>query len=225
MPAGPLPHAPAESLDAFVGAGSPEPDAAPFWLLCMHRDRVSGRQVLSARQKRAAARLEALWLEDLVQRAGPALITWAKRVPPAPLLQDWQSLATALSASAGFAAPRVVHQPNLKGGRGQFLLRVEGNLLQLAPHAQGTRAAWCATVAHETFHHFQHELIANLYRGLPLAAPLDQLAAYYRDALASYRPVGPDCLPEVHRLQPLERGAWAYGEAVARHLEKSLSNP
>jgi hypothetical protein len=109
-----------------------------------------------------------------------------------------------------------VWQPGLKEGRGQFLFRLEGNLLQLRPGAPGTLAEWTATVAHETFHHLQQELITALYRGEPAISP--PLAALYRDARNVYEALGPHCPPARHRRQALEVGAWAYGEAIARAL-------
>lgn len=196
---------------------SPEPADTPFWLVAMSSDRLARRQYLSETQRKAASRLESAWVRRIAAAARPGVSAWAAALPAAPTMADWQALAAHLADHAGgFPAPRVVWQPGLKTGRGQFLFRVEGSLLQLRPGAAGTRAEWVATVAHETFHHVQQCLVTALYRGEPaFPAPLDQLAAYYRDARNVYDTLGPQCPPDRHRRQALEVGAWAYGEAVA----------
>ena len=192
----------------------------PFWLVAMSTDRLARRRYLPEKAFKAAAKAESAWLRQIAQAAGPRVTAWAGGIPAAPALADWQALAEALAeAAGGFRAPRVVWLPGLPDGRGQFLFRVDGNLLQLKPGAAGSRAEWVATVAHETFHHLQQELVTALYRGEPaLGGPLAELAAYYRDARNTYDALGPACPPERHRRQPLEVGAWAFGEAIARAL-------
>ncbi|MFN3431003.1 MAG: hypothetical protein ACK46X_13745 [Candidatus Sericytochromatia bacterium] len=192
----------------------------PFWLVAMSTDRLARRRHMPARAFKAAARTEAAWIRQIAQAAGPRVTAWAGALPATLTLADWQALAEALAeAAGGFRAPRVVWLPGLPDGRGQFLFRVDGNLLQLKPGAGGSRAEWAATVAHETFHHLQQELVTALYRGEPaLDGPLAELAAYYRDARNTYDALGPACPPDRHRRQPLEVGAWAYGEAIARAL-------
>jgi hypothetical protein len=219
--AAPQPGAGGAARDRYDGRPpSAEVADTPFWLVAMSSDRLARRQYLSDAQRKAAARLESAWLRQIVAAARPGVAAWAAALPAAPTLADWQALATHLAEQAGgFPAPRVIWQPGLKSGRGQFLFRVDGSLLQLRPGAAGMRAEWVATVAHETFHHVQQRLVTALYRGEPgLSAPLDQLAAYYRDARNAYDTAGPHCPPDRHCRQPLEVGAWAYGEAVAASL-------
>jgi hypothetical protein len=222
-PAAPQPGPGGAPRDRYDGR-PPSPEAAdtPFWLVAMSSDRLARRQYLNDAQRKAASRLESAWLRQIAAAARPGVLAWAQALPATPALADWQALAGHLAEQAGgFPAPRVVWQPGLRSGRGQFLFRVEGSLLQLRPGAAGTRAEWVATVAHETFHHVQQCLVTALYRGeLGLSAPLDQLAAYYRDARNAYDTAGPQCPPERHRRQALEVGAWAYGEAVAAQLPK-----
>jgi hypothetical protein len=223
-PAAPQPGGGEAARDRYDGR-PPSAEAAdtPFWLVAMSSDRLARRQYLSESQRKAAAKLEATWLRQIAAAALPGVVAWAAALPAAPTLADWQVLSGHLAEHAGgFPAPRAVWQPGLKAGRGQLLFRVEGSLLQLRPGAPGTRAEWVATVAHETFHHVQQCLVTALYRGEPgLPAPLDQLAAYYRDARNAYDTLGPHCPPDRHRRQPLEVGAWAYGEAIAGAITKN----
>jgi hypothetical protein len=220
-PAAPQPGAGGPSRDHYQGgASAPETDDTPFWLVAMSTDRLARRQYLSDAARKAACRLEAAWVRQLGEAARAGVSAWGAALPATPTLADWQALTAHLAEQAGgFPPPRAVWQPGLKAGRGQFLFRVDGSLLQLRPGAPGTRAEWVATVAHETFHHVQQCLITALYRGGPaLAPPLDQLAAYYRDARNVYDTLGPHCPPERHRRQALEVGAWAYGAAIAASL-------
>lgn len=214
--------------DAFRRSVGAEVDA-PFWLIAMAADRAAGRRFLDDAAHRAAAKIEAAW----IARWRDAAV-----LPPSPPgaaargkadLDAWQALVEALCAAAQAPAaggtggsvigsPRVVWQPSLGPGapaRGQYLFKAEGGLLQLRPGAPGTDAEWLATVAHETFHHAQHALIAALYQGKPLPAPYDQLAGYYRDARIAYRLPGPTLPPRAHAAQALEVGAWAFGRAIA----------
>lgn len=207
--------------DQFQRGQAAEADA-PFWLVAMSTDRLARRQYLNDKERKAAMRLEQTWLAQLADAARPAVVAWATELRGAPTLAHWQALVGELCRCAGgFPVPRAVWQPGLKEGRGQFLFKLEGNLLQLRPGAPGTIAEWTATVAHETFHHLQQELVTALYRGEAVfAPPLDRLAALYRDGRNVYQTVGPHCPPDRHRRQALEVGAWAYGEAIARALPK-----
>lgn len=215
----PQPSQQGRAGDEFQRRQAPEADA-PFWLVAMSSDRLARRQYLSDAERKAAARLEQTWLVQLAEAARPAVVAWAADLRGAPTLAHWQALVGELCQSAGgFPMPRTVWQSGLKEGRGQFLFKLEGNLLQLRPGASGTLADWTATVAHETFHHLQQELVTALYRGEPVfAPPLDRLAALYRDARNVYEAQGPQCPPDRHRRQALEVGAWAYGAAIARAL-------
>lgn len=184
---------------------------APFWLVRMAADRMAKRRYQTPRQRRAAMALEGRWIAALAQAVAPALAGWQ----PSGRLADWQWLAGQLASAAGLAPPRVVWLPGLREGRGQFWFRTEGNLVRLNPKAPGSTREWIATVAHETFHHLQQELVSAFYRGEPLVGDRALLAAYYRDARNTYEPLGPECPPERHREQDLERGAWAFGTAIA----------
>ena len=216
--AGPAGQAPRDAFQRQSGDSAER--EAPFWLVRMSADRLARRRYLSDAAMRAAERTERRWIAQLAESAGPAIARWAAAHPAPSDLAAWQALADALCAEAGFQPVRAVWLPGMPDGRGQFLFRVEGNLLQLRPGAPGSRREWVATVAHETFHHLQQELVTALYRGEPtLAAPLDELAGRYRDARAVYETLGPHCPPERHRRQALEVGAWAFGEAIARRLE------
>jgi hypothetical protein len=220
-PAAPQSGAGGAARDRYEGRPpAAETADTPFWLVAMSSDRLARRQYLDDAARKAAFKLEAAWVRQMTEAARPGIVAWAAALPAAPALADWQALTAHLAEQAGgFPAPRVVWQPGLKAGRGQFLFRVEGSLIQLRPGASGTRAEWVATVAHETFHHLQQCLVTALYRGeAGLPAPLDQLAAYYRDARNVYDTLGPHCPPERHKRQALEVGAWAYGEAVAGAL-------
>lgn len=232
-PTGPLP-ADAAPARRDPGAGGAAPDSfargeaaaeedAPFWLIRMSADRAAGRQFLDARARRAARDAERAWIA-----------AWAAAAPPPPGpgqagkagLDAWQAWVDALCRASGapIGVPRVVWQHGMgpKGpARGQYLFRVDGGLLQLRPGGPGTPAEWAATVAHEAFHHAQHALVVALYRGSPdLPAPLDALAAYYRDARIAYKLGGPDLPPADHARQDLEVGAWAFGEAIARRAKQ-----
>lgn len=190
----------------------------PFWLVCMSTDHMARRRYLGPADHRAAARLETRWLSQLVAEAAPGVAAWRAGLAGPPGLADWQALSHLLSGLAPVGGPpRVVWQPALRDDRGQYLWRLEGSLLQLRRGAPGTLAEWAGTVAHETFHHLQQELVVSLYRGSPpLDAPFDALAAYYRDARNTYLSRGAACPPAAHRKQDLEVGAWAFGEAIAR---------
>jgi hypothetical protein len=220
-PAAPQPGPGGAARDRYEGR-APETADTPFWLVAMSSDRLARRQYLDDAARKAASRLEAAWVRQIAASARPGVSAWAAALPAAPALADWQALTDHLAEQAGgFPAPRVVWQPGLKTGRGQFLFRVDGSLIQLRPGAAGSRAEWVATIAHETLHHVQQCLVTALYRGEPgLPAPLDQLAAHYRDARNVYDTLGPHCPPDRHRRQALEVGAWVYGEAVAGALAK-----
>ena len=210
--------------DRYTGGepGGAGPAEVPFWLIAMSTDHMARRQYLKPAERKAAARLEVQWLSGLITQAMPEVQAWRSLRPGAPGVADWQALSDRLAALVGWQAPRVVWQPAMREDRGQYLWRLEGSLLQLRRGAPGTLAEWAGTVAHETFHHLQQELVCSLYRGSPeLHPPLDQLAAYYRDARNVYRSRGPACPPAVHRRQDLEVGAWAFGEAIARGLSKN----
>jgi hypothetical protein len=181
----------------------------PFWLMAMATDRLAGRQYLDARAHKLAAKAEARWIDELLVQARPV----AKRFVLPALhgaqgLRAFQDFVDGI-IPAGFAAPRVVWLPGMREGRGQYLFRVSGSLIQLRPEGPGDRGAWLETVAHEVFHHLQQELVTALYKGdEPVNA---QLAAYYRDARAVYQPALPF---EANRRQALEVGAWRFGERV-----------
>lgn len=181
----------------------------PFWLMAMATDRLAGRQYLDARAHKLAAKAEAAWIEALLVQARPV----ARRFVLPPLhgaqgLKAFQDFIEGISPP-GFVVPRVVWLPGMREGRGQYLFRVSGGLIQLRPDGPGDRAAWLETVAHELFHHLQQELVTALYKG---ERPVDaQLAAYYRDARAVYQATLP---PEANRRQALELGAWRFGERV-----------
>jgi hypothetical protein len=226
MPAGSPADLPSgrDAYDSRHGAFGSLDTGAPFWLLAMVRDRQSQRQFLNPREKRALEKLEASWLHALGEASAPFIADWVFRRQETLNLQDWQILAKSLSTAAGFEAPQVIYQPELQGGRGQFLFRVEGNLIQLAPHAAGTLSEWVATVAHETFHHFQQALIVDLYKGSALPEKVARLAPYYRDARIIYKALGSACPPDAHARQDLERGAWSYGRLVKTLLLKNLSD-
>ena len=156
-------------------------------------------------------------LAGLVEAASTGLQAWQ---PTDNRLADWQHLAGHLAALAAVAPPQVVWLPGLREGRGQFWFRVEGSLVRLNPQAPGNPREWVATVAHETFHHLQQELVSAFYRGEPLEGDRAVLAAHYRDARATYETLGPGCPPERHREQDLERGAWVFGTAIARRMPR-----
>ncbi|HEY9722568.1 MAG TPA: hypothetical protein V6D47_11155 [Oscillatoriaceae cyanobacterium] len=188
---------------------------APFWLVRMASDRMARRRYQSARERKAAMAVERRWIAALVQSATPELSAWQTT---ANRLADWQRLADRIASLAAVEPPQVVWLPDLREGRGQFWFRVEGSLVRLNPRAPGSPRDWIATVAHETFHHVQQELVSAFYQGEPLEGDRAVLAAYYRDARATYETLGPGCPPERHREQDLERGAWAFGEAIARTI-------
>ncbi|MFP5504413.1 MAG: hypothetical protein ACLGIN_18160 [Candidatus Sericytochromatia bacterium] len=206
--------------DRFDRAPRGLEDEPPFWVVAMAADRMSRRQYLSAAERKAASRLEAAWVTQLAAKVAPAIADWRQELSSPPRLADWQALAEVVCEAAGQAPPRVVWQPGMRSDRGQFLFRVEGNLIQLRPGAPGTIAEWAGTVTHETYHHLQQEWVSALYRGSPaLAGEADRLARYFRDARSVYQGLGPACPPARHRAQDLERGAWAFGGAIARQLE------
>lgn len=210
--------------DRYTGGETgPTAGEVPFWLVTMSTDLMARRRYLSAADRKTAVRLEASWLKALAAEAAPELAAWRAALAGPPGLADWQDLSARLTGLAGdWAPPRVVWQPSMKDDRGQFLWRLEGSLLQLRRGAPGSLAEWAGTVAHETFHHLQQELVVSLYRGSPaLQAPYDQLAAYYRDARNAYVSRGPAMPPAQHRQQDLEVGAWAFGEAIARGISKN----
>lgn len=209
--------------DRYTGAEASTPGEVPFWLVCMSTDHMTRRQYLSASDRKAAATLEARWLSALIPEALPVVAAWQGGLAGPPRLSDWQDLSDRLAGLAGgWAAPKVVWQPAMRDDRGQYLWRLEGSLMQLRRGAPGTLAEWAGTVAHETFHHIQQELVVALYRGTPeLPPPFDQLAPYYRDARNTYVSRGPACPPAVHRKQDLEVGAWAFGEAIAKGVSKN----
>ncbi|MDB5101604.1 MAG: hypothetical protein JWM80_6025 [Cyanobacteria bacterium RYN_339] len=199
--------------DGFTRQEAPDEDDTPFWLVCMSTDRLAGRQYLDRKAHQAGAKAEAAWVKELVLAGTPAARRFAAAgLPPlrgAAGLQAFQALVDGLVQ--GLAAPKVVWLPGMREGRGQYLFRVSGGLIQLRPAGPGDLAAWLETVAHETFHHLQQELVTALYKGDELAQP--QLAAYYRDARAVYQPALPF---EANRRQALEVGAWTFGADLAR---------
>jgi hypothetical protein len=189
----------------------------------MSTDLITRRQYLGADERKAAAKLEAAWIAGLVTEAGPLIDIWLEGLgeKTEPRLADWQALSDHLTDLAGMESRcRVVWQPAMRDDRGQLLWRFEGSLLQLRRGAQASLAEWAGTVAQETCHHVQQELVCSVYRGSPaLRAPHDALAVFYRDARNAYISRGPDFPPAVHRRQPLEVGAWAFGEAIARRVQ------
>lgn len=207
--------------DRYARGGPPGEDSedAPFWLLMWQADRRAGRRQLGARERKRAEALEAAWIKDWLAAVAPELAAW-RVAAERPRLAAWQTVTDALVAAAGpFSSPMVVFQPLVKHGRGQFIFRHPRALIQLAPQAPGTPGEWYGTLAHESMHHAQYELVARLYQGQPLPSPWLELARYYRDAVAVYRMVSPAYPPERHRAQDLERGPWKLGEAVARAID------
>ncbi|MEB3284675.1 MAG: hypothetical protein VKN33_05270 [Candidatus Sericytochromatia bacterium] len=207
----------AHEQDSFKRHPRDSAENNPYWLIAMSADRATGRRYLDSQAVVEAQGLEALWINE-----------WAQRLPEVLDVPDsmdslgqrqiqWQRCVESLCALSGFTldSPAIVWQPAMRVHRGQYLFQSEGSLLQLRPDAAGTPSDWLATVAHETFHHAQHQLILCLYRGTAsLPFPFGALAAYYRDARNIYRVPGPECPPEKHRQQWLEIGAWRFGQAV-----------
>jgi hypothetical protein len=213
-PGGAKPDKQAGSGDGFTR--QPEPSGeTPFWLVRMSADRMAGRRYLDRKACRKAQVLEAAWIRSLVAETDTRDFV----LPPlkgAEGLAAFQGLVNRLVQAAGFVKPQVVWLPGMREYRGQYVFRVEGGLIQLQPQAAGDRAAWVETVAHETFHHFQQELVTALYKGEAFeTAELALLAAYYRDARAVYKTLP----PAAHRQQELEVGAWTYGAAISRQAK------
>lgn len=213
--------------DAFLPSDGSPLDAAPFWLVRMSSDRLAQRRYLSERERKALAKLERRFLDDLLQRCGPVALAWRQTLKRGPGLADHQRLVSALCATAGLPNVRIVAQGAIGSERGQYLFRVDGPLIQLRVGAPGSPAEWCATVAHETYHHFQQALVVTLYQGSAPADPRQaDMARYYRDARNTYRALGPAFSADKHAQQDLERGAWAFGRAIAQAAQlHSLERP
>jgi hypothetical protein len=216
----------AHSGDHFQnGADQAQPQDAPCWLSRMSTDRLTRRQYLDKAHARKAARFEQVWIQTLLGPSLPAAEVFLNS-PTAPGgaagLAVFQSFVDDLvaAANAGFTQAGVVWLPGKLSGRGQFVFRLERNLIQLSAKespATTPRVTWLETVAHETFHHFQQELITAHYRGEDAgSADLNELAAYYADARAVYQGPSAHMTQERHRKQALEVGAWTFGAALAR---------
>lgn len=206
---------------------APEDDA-PFWLVHMSTDRLAGRQYLDKRAHREAARLEERWVASLVAKCTPAAraccegMDWPAR--GAKTLAAFQGLVDVVSAAGGVPGARAVWLPGKLEGRGQYLFQLAGSLIQLRPEPAGRPGAgplaWLETVAHESFHHLQQELVVALYKGEPVPPALAPLAAYYRDARAVYQAPSAALPPERHKRQALEIGAWRFGAGLAATVGK-----
>lgn len=232
-PATPKQRESAASQDGFLRQEAPAPDETPFWLVRMSTDRLSGRQYQSAGDRRMAARLEEAWVCELITHSLPAARRYlsAPGQGPAGALAALQALADGVVAAARSAHPagpfgtvRTVWLADKQTGRGQLVFQVSGNLVQLKPDvppAATPPAAWLETLAHETFHHLQQELVTALYQGDDLPEPdLALLAAYYRDARAVYKPPSAFKDAAAHRKQVLEVGAWTFGSGLARQAQR-----
>lgn len=195
-------------------------DSPPWWVVAMGQDRSLGLQRLSPQ--------DAPWHQQVEVEA---LASWARGVGHLLATPPWPggpadptlALAAAQAWSEDFVAaawveaerPRLRWVPALTQVQGQFLFDLQGGTIQLSPRLLQQGPVALGTLVHELTHHLQQAVVSALYRGSPaLPAPWREVAPWWRDARAAYRPQPSD--PIGHQGQALEVGACLMAAAIVR---------